>query len=80
MVLRLITVNFANTSILFHHFFFYMEGYFMLNIQDLHVPVLCDIKYIICIYSVKKKKRRSRRLFSVYFDFNIMGKIRFTCI
>lgn len=52
----------------------------MLNIQDLHVPVLCDIKYIICIYSVKKKKRRSRRLFSVYFDFNIMGKIRFTCI
>lgn len=35
--------------------FFYMEGYFMLNIQDLHVPVLCDIKYIICIYSLKKK-------------------------
>lgn len=52
----------------------------MLNKQDLHVPVLCDINYIIYIYSVKKKKRRSRRLFSVYFDFNIMGKIRFTCI
>lgn len=52
----------------------------MLDIQDLHVPVSCDIKYIICIYSVKKKERRSRRLFSVYFDFNIMGKIRFTCI
>lgn len=32
-----------------------MEGYFMLNIQDLHVPVSCDIKYIIYIYSVKKK-------------------------
>lgn len=35
--------------------FFCMKGYFMLNIQDLHVPVSCDIKYIIYIYSVKKK-------------------------
>lgn len=44
-----------------------MKGYFMLNIQDLHVPVLCDINYIIYIYSVKKKAQKSS-FDLVYFD------------
>lgn len=65
MVLWLITVNFENTSILFHHFLY--ERLFFFSIY-MYLPISCDVTYKYIIYIYFEKKRKSRSMFSIYFD------------
>lgn len=65
MVLWLITVNFENTSILFHHFLYERLFFFQYTcIYLFHVMLHINISSIFIL----KKKRKSRSMFSIYFD------------